>query len=146
MRPERERMSSSAPSATMRPLETMIALAHAVSTSAKLCVERRMVRSLPISLMYLMTSAFSFGSRRLVENGVSVDFRGALGRRDEAREDAHRRRLARAVRAEEPDDFAPSHFEADAVERAEISEALCQFIRIDHHIGGHPTSSQKKGM
>ncbi len=49
-----------------RPRETMMARAHAVSTSERLCVERRTVRSLPMCFRYSRNSAFSLGSRSLV--------------------------------------------------------------------------------
>src|SRR5262249_23741977 len=50
---------------------------------------------------------------RLIEHVVSVDARGAARRRDEARQDAHRRRFAGAVRAEEAYDLAAFDLEVD---------------------------------
>ena len=46
--------------------DTMMARAQTASTSARLCVESRTVRSLPICFRYSRNSAFSFGSRSLV--------------------------------------------------------------------------------
>ena len=98
---------------------------------AHLEVERRALRQVAEALTDL---------QRLVEDVVAVDARRAPGRGDEAREDAHRGRLAGAVGAQEADDFATTNLEVDLVDRTERAEALAQLVRVDHHVGGHPTS------
>jgi len=62
---------------------------------------------------------------------------------EQGREDPHRRRLARAVRAEQSEDASLAHFEIDAVERAhlglarpvDLDEPLC----LDRCQVGKPT-------
>ena len=63
---------------------------------------------------------------------------------DEAGQDAHRRRLAGAVRPEKADHLAAADLEAHLVERAERPESLGQLVRVDHHVGSHPTSGSSK--
>ena len=48
----------------------------------------------------------------------------AVGDRRDAADHAHRRRLAGAVRTEEPERLARCHLDVDAVDRGEVSEAL----------------------
>ena len=104
---------------------------------AHLEVERRALRQVAEALAHL---------ERLVEDVVAVDPRRPAGRRDEAREDAHRGRLAGAVWAEKADDFAAPNLEVDLVERAERPEALGQVVRVDHHVGGHPASEPENAV
>ena len=52
---------------------------------------------------------------RIGEHVVAVDHGRAVRRRNEARQHAHRRGLARAVRPEEPHDLALRDFEGDVV-------------------------------
>jgi hypothetical protein len=101
---------------------------------AHLEVQRRALRQVPEGLPDL---------QGLVEDVVPVDARRARRRRDEAREDAHRGRLARAVRPEKAHDLAAAHFEVDLVDRTERPEALGQVVRVDHDVGGrHPASGK----
>jgi hypothetical protein len=57
---------------------------------------------------------------------VAEDLDRALVGRDERGEDPDRRRLARAVRAEEADDLARRHLQVDAVDGHRVAEALAQ--------------------
>ena len=70
-------------------------------------IERRRLRQI---------AGAALGFDRLVEDVEAGDDRLALGGRHVAGEDAHRRRLAGAVRPEEPEDFAPFDPEADVVD------------------------------
>src|SRR5256885_2431280 len=56
----------------------------------------------------------------------------ARARGNEAGDHAHRRRLARAVGAEEPQHLALSHLEGDAVDRALRPEGLAEILHLDH--------------
>src|SRR5690606_30648357 len=69
-----------------------------------------------------------------VEHVVAVHFRRAAGGRDETRQDAHRRGLARTVRAEKADDLTLADFELDVVERLDWAELLAQAARLNHHV------------
>src|SRR5690606_29898257 len=60
--------------------------------------------------------------------------------RDEARQNAHRRRFSGAIRAEKADHFAAADLEAHLVERANGAEPLRERARLDHDVGTHPTS------
>ncbi len=64
----------------------------------------------------------------------SVDRRPAGCRRHVAGEDAQRRRFARPVRAEEPDDLPLGHLEADVVDRQGLTICLGQ-LRNGNHAG-----------
>ena len=55
----------------------------------------------------------------------------AAGRRQEADQHFHRRRLAAAVRAEKAEDFAARNPEADMVDRDEIAELAREPLRLD---------------
>src|SRR5439155_12011291 len=57
-------------------------------------------------------------------------------RREDVEDDAHRRRLASAVRAEEAEDGAGLDRERDAVERDDVAEALAQGVDLEGHRGG----------
>ena len=68
---------------------------------------------------------------------VPVDERLARGRREDARQHAERRRLAGAVRAEEPDHLAARDVEGDVVDGGASAEALGEVPGLDH-----PTASR----
>jgi len=80
---------------------------------------------------------------RLPANVQPADARRAGVGVEQGREDPHRRRLARAVRAEQSEDASLAHFEIDAVERAhlglarpvDLDEPLC----LDRCQVGKPT-------
>src|SRR5690606_13750299 len=55
-------------------------------------------------------------------------------RRDEARQDANRRRLSRAVWAEKPDDLAFVDFEVDLVQGSHGPELFAQAVGLNHHV------------
>ena len=57
--------------------------------------------------------------------------RRALGRRQQAGQHLHRRRLAAAVRAEEAEDLAALDAKADVVDGGEVAEAAGQVLRLD---------------
>ena len=101
---------------------------------AHLEVQRRALREIAQALAHL---------QRLVEHVVAVDARAPPRRGDEAREDAHRRRLAGAIGAEKANDFTAFYLEVDLVERPERPEVLRQVVRVDHHIVGHSECSQQ---
>src|SRR5262249_38696542 len=72
---------------------------------------------------------------RVVEDVVPMHLRRTTGRRDEARQDAHRRALPGAVGAEEADDFTLLYFEVYVVESADMAELFGQSARLDHDVG-----------
>ena len=82
----------------------------------------------------------------VVEDVMALHLRHARGGRDEAREDAHGGRLAGAVGTEEADDLAAAHLEADIVERTERAVTLGQPVRVNHHVGGHPSGGSPRGL
>src|SRR5581483_8942324 len=69
---------------------------------------------------------------RAVSNRVEVeDAQGAAARRRDAADHAHRRALAGAVRAEEPERLAGLHVEVDPVDGDEVAELLTQSARMN---------------
>ena len=69
------------------------------------------------------------GSRTHIE---AVDARRAAGRLEEGAEHLDRRALARAVRAEEAEDFPVPHLEGEVIdggERAELPDEVAHFNR-----------------
>src|SRR5690606_1982450 len=62
------------------------------------------------------------------------DDRMARVRREEAGQDSQQRRLARAVRPQQPDDLPGGDREGDVVERALAPERLRDPLRFDHSI------------
>ena len=74
----------------------------------------------------------ALGLDRLVEDVEARDDGFALGGRHEAGEDAHRRRLAGAVRAEEAEDLAALDAEADVVDRRDAAVAFREVLDLDH--------------
>src|SRR5205085_3179410 len=70
--------------------------------------------------------------------------RDAGGRGDETGVDAHRGRLAGAVRAEKADDLAATNLEGDVVERAERPISLGEAVSVDQHVGGQWTSNEER--
>ena len=75
---------------------------------------------------------------RLAQHVEAGDPRAAGVRPEQRREDAHGRRLAGAVRAEQPEHGALLHLEVDAVERAHL--ALARAVDLDETLcfdGGH---------
>ena len=86
-------------------------------------VERRRLRQI---------AGPALGLDRLVEHVEARDDRLALRGRHVAGQDAHRRRLARAVRPQEPENFAPFHAEADVVHCGDAAVALGEMLNLDH--------------
>ena len=71
----------------------------------------------------------------------------AGGRRVHAREDADQRRLAGAVRADEPDDVAALDVERDACERAHAAEALLDVDALEQRPrSAHRARSPRRGV
>src|SRR5205823_9066067 len=62
---------------------------------------------------------------------VAADLSVPRRRRDERAQEPQRRRLARAVRSEVPEDLAFSHLEIDGIDRGERSEALRELVRLE---------------
>ena len=63
------------------------------------------------------------------------------GRRPrEAEQHADERRLARAVRPEEPERARLGHAQVDARDREPVAEALDEVVRLDHKAGSHATT------
>ena len=76
---------------------------------------------------------------------------GAAGiRLHEGREDAHERRLAGAVAAEQGEDAAASHGEVDPAQRVQVAEGLLDARdadrRVIEHRGGHDCSRSAFAM
>src|SRR5262249_39790806 len=69
---------------------------------------------------------------RLALDVETADPCSPRGRREEPRGDAHDRRLAGAIRAEEPDDLAPLDVKRDVVHRDGGAELLSQPFDSDH--------------
>src|ERR1041385_353643 len=69
---------------------------------------------------------------RLLDDVEALDRDGALGRRHEAGDDAHRRRLARAVRPEQAQNLAVLGAEADVVDRAKVAVVLREAAHFYH--------------
>ena len=69
---------------------------------------------------------------RLVEDVMSRHERASVGRRNVPREHAHRRGLARAVRAEKAENLASFHLEAHIVDGGEGAVALGEVLDLDH--------------
>ena len=74
----------------------------------------------------------AFGLDWLIENVEAGDNRLALGWRDKAGEDAHRRRLAGAVGPQEAEDFAALHAEADVLDGRHAPVALREVLNLYH--------------
>ena len=72
------------------------------------------------------------GFDRLIEDVEPGDDRLALGRRHVAGQDAHRRRLAGAVRPEEAEDLAALDAEADVVDGGDAAVAFREVLNLDH--------------
>ena len=82
---------------------------------------------------------------RVVGHVDAVDERLPAVGAQQRREQAHHRRLARAVRTEQPVDRAPRHLEVDAIERDRAPEALHEGARVDCEIVRHPASLSERG-
>jgi hypothetical protein len=82
--------------------------------------------------------------RRVADDVEAHDTRRALVRRQQRRQDPHGRRLAGAVRAEQPEDAPTLDVEVDAAQRLDVAVALVQAGCLDSGGGGHcptlPTS------
>ena len=74
--------------------------------------------------------ALGFAARGL--DVETANGRGARGRGQEARDDAHRRRLAGAVGAQETEHLAGPHAEAQLVHGPEPTVLLSQLLTVDH--------------
>jgi hypothetical protein len=70
----------------------------------------------------------------VVEDVAAVDLGASGGRRDEAREDLHRRGLPGAVGPEKSQNFSLLDLEADVFERGHVSVPLGQPLGLDHHV------------
>ena len=81
----------------------------------------------------------------LVDDIEPVDGCVSLARRDERGQHPDRRRLARAVRAEEPQDLAPEHVEVHPADRPEVPESPAETGRVEHDGIGrrHRTQSDR---
>src|SRR5581483_8790631 len=86
-------------------------------------VERRRFRQV---------SGAALGFDRLVEDVEPGDERFAFSRRHVTGEDAHRRRLAGAVRAEEPEDLAALDAEAHVFYGGDAAVALGEVLDLNH--------------
>ena len=74
---------------------------------------------------------------RLAQRVEPGDLGASAGRLGEAEQHQDRRRLARAVRAEDADDLAGADLEIDMVDRQRGAVALGQPRRPDHHLARH---------
>ncbi len=81
----------------------------------------------------------------LVDDIEPVDAGVSLARRDERGQHPDRRRLARAVRAEEAQDLAPEHVEIHPADRPEVPESPAETGRVEHDGIGrrHRTQSDR---
>ena len=61
----------------------------------------------------------------------------------EAREDAHRRALARAVGSEETDDLAAFDLEGQVFDGRVVGVALGEVFDLDHRLDGETTGQQE---
>ena len=93
-----------------------------VLTYRQFGVERERLRHIPDAI----ARADVVRVQRLAEQQ-----RFAFGRRQQAREHFHRRRLAAAVRAKEPENLAAVDGEAHAIDRREVAETAGQIARND---------------
>jgi hypothetical protein len=74
----------------------------------------------------------------VVVDVVSGDLGPSGGRREEGRQDLHRRRLAGSVGAEEAENLAGTDVEGDGVDRRAVATiTLRQPFDVDHHLVGH---------
>ena len=80
------------------------------------------------------------GLIRLLQHVVAVDFHNALRRRQIAGENVHGSGFSRAVRPQEPEDFALFHCEADMVHGAVPAISLRQVLYLDHGFAIPPVS------
>ena len=82
---------------------------------------------------YLLGDVADAGARggRMAHDVDAVDHDAARARREEAGQHADRRRLAAAVRAEEPEDLACRDRERETVDRGEGSEAAHEVVADD---------------
>jgi hypothetical protein len=76
-------------------------------------------------------------SGALVEDVEAGDAGRAVVGTEERREDAHGRRLAGAVRPQEPEDGPAVDAEVDAAQRVDVAVALAQSLRLDGGLLGH---------
>src|SRR5207248_5803478 len=81
---------------------------------------------------------------RLRHDIEAGDARDAAGRRQVRREDAHGRRLAGAVEAEEANDLSLVDLEADLIESQHGAEKLGDAVTLDHH-GVRPVLAGAEG-
>jgi hypothetical protein len=70
--------------------------------------------------------------KRLFKHIESGDARAAGSRRHEARQDAHGRGLAGAVRSEKSHDFAPANLEIQILNSSLTSVPFRQILNLDH--------------
>ena len=106
---------------TGRPL--IFATKSRYSDDGHVGVERRRFRQV---------AGAPLGFDRLVEDVEAGDDRFALGGRHVAGQDAHRRRLAGAVGAEEAEDLAALDAEADVVDGGDAAVAFREVLNLDH--------------
>src|SRR5262249_18624525 len=86
---------------------------------------------------------------RLAEGIVASHAHLPRSGRKDAREDAHRGRLAGAVGTEEADDLALAHREADAANGLDRAEALRDVAQLEHRASTHvraPASRRTAGV
>ena len=86
-------------------------------------IERRRLRQV---------AGAALGLDGLIEDVEAGDDGLAVGRRHVPGEDAHRRRLARAVRPEEAEDFAALDPERHVVDRGDATVAFREVLDLDH--------------
>jgi hypothetical protein len=95
-------------------------------------------RQLEVERVLLRDRAEARPDVRAVGGGIEAqDPELAAGHGGDARDHPHRRRLARAVRAEEPERLARLDPEVDAVDRDEVVEPLQEPAPLDHRLTGH---------
>ena len=77
----------------------------------------------------------------VIDDGVSADPRIAFLRRVQRRQDAHRRRLARAVGADEPEHLAAVHAERHVIDGTHAAEVADEPVDLQHRAHGRPSGA-----
>ena len=80
-----------------------------------------------------IANAFAY-LERVLEDVEPRDFDRPTGRRHEPGDDAHRRRLAGAIRAEKAQDLPGRHAERDIGDRGQVTVAFGEMLDFDHEV------------